>query len=668
MNANAPFSKYVMSLAFPLILCPASAHTGDDWADGVLTKIQDLQYRETLNDPFSNQNQTDRSQEARPTPSSCLRHPLACAFDLYEKKGLFEATMGGYKRSNSAIDGFFNRTAVFTDANVFVTLTTLIYLMDASQHLGKDLSDLIDPAVDAIADFHDRNTPNASLLGFWEQEFINDYWVTFSTNGNRLVEDVDAVETVLRDACELIFSVEDCKAHFPGYPGGIADTYLPSDTDDTSENLSVGALLTERRTDPSYQAAYQAWRSHNSPANVKAALGQIMHYAYDADGESIARNLIDPRTYYFLSRFYERGAARDTRIPTTWLLDDEQVLAEHYRGRDKWPTPHLALHNVNDIDPIELGHFVAAVARLDRSGLLAEAIAGDETFADDLGQVVHNATAYIVYLISNDVPYLRPDILAPYYAYAEQAYEALANFVAATQGYTPKLPQLAKAAELARNTMEGIGTAQLVAHHVESGGSGQVPQVYWEGILRNREIDGTEIVRDRAFSTAAAVSALLDTWTESAPDGGLRWRQGADVFVTETLVPEAINFIKQTAMDPLQPLTAIAFVGATSIATSAIYRYPANHYSYLDGEKILAKDCVVNECPTAVYGVLGFIPREQYKELLAKGPFDFGPTPEKAEDWGTSGTEARIWRSEAQAYALALKVVAQFEQIENDAS
>ena len=664
---NGPLRLLFASL---LLSSPALSFADEPWTTSVLKEIRDRQYQETLNDPFLAERRPDLAQTiVHPTPSSCLRHPVACVVDLYEKRGLFESTMGLYKRSDSAVDGYFNKIAQFTDANIFVTLTTLIYLLDANQYLQEDISDLIDPAVEAISDFQDQNMPDASLLGFWEQSFINNSWVTFAANEKRLAEDLNDAETALRDACELIFSPKECDAHFPGYPNADGSkTFLPSDTDDTSENLSVGALLAERQTNPSYQAAYREWRDANSPAKVKAALGQIVHYAYDADGASIAGNLIDPRTYYFLSTFYDQGAALNTRIPSTWLLDDEQVAANHYRGRGKWSTPHLATHNVNDIDPIELGHFITAVARLDRSGLLEEAIAGDETFAQDLGKIVYNATVYLVHLISSNAPYLRPDILAPYYAYSEQAYEALANLVAATRGYTPKLPQLSTVAQLARNTMERTGTNQLIAHHVDSGGSGKVPRVYWEGILKNREITGAEIVRDRAFSTAAAVSALLDTWTESAPNGKLRWRQSADSFVTDTLVPEAINFIKEAALDALQPLTTIAFVGSTSVKTSEIYRYPANHYAYLDDETIDTKDCVVNECETAVYGVLGFIPRAQYEQLLSEGPFDFGPTPVVASDWGTSGGSAYIWRSEAQAYALALKVVAQFEQIESDAS
>ena len=672
MKVIIPINLSATLLVLALLFSPAVAYSDNAWTDIVLKKIKDRQYQETLNDPFSGEeeNEADSGEETNPTPTSCLRHPIACVVDLYEKRGLFEATIGGYKRSDSVVDGFFNKTAVFTDANGFVTLSTLIYLMNANQHLDEDISEIITPAVNAVTDFHDRNDPNASLLGFWEQKFINNFWVTWSNNSTRVAEDVNAVEAVLRDACELIFSDTDCNSHFPINPYGGAAMFIPSDSDDTSENLSVGAMLSERQNDPIYTDAYQAWRTSNPPSNVKAALEQIVHYAYDADGESKASNLIDPRTYYFLSEFYDGGAARNTRIPSTWLLDDEQVFADHYRGRGEWPTPHLSANNVNDIDPILLGHFVTAVARLDRSGLLAEAIAGDETFANDLGAIVHNATSYLVHLISSNAPYLRPDILAPYYAYPEQAYESLANIVAVTQGYTPKLPQLAEAATLARNTMEGIGTVQLVAHSIESDDSGDPSQAYWywEGILWNSEIDGAEVVRDRAFSTAAAVSALLDTWTEPAPDGGLRWRPSADFFVTNTLVPEAIKFIEDAALDPLQPLTAISFVGLTSEESSEIYRYPANHYAYLDGENIDTKDCVVNLCETEVYGVLGFIPRQEYEELLAEGPFDFGPTPEEAADWGTRSGLVVIWRSEAQAYALALKVVAQFEQIMNDAS
>lgn len=649
-----------------LVLIPVLLFAQDPWTTTVLGEIRQRQYQETLNDPFARQDRKGFADRRETTPSSCLRHPVACVADLYEKRGIIESTVGFYTRSESAVDGYFNRVAQFTDANVFVTLTTLIYLMDASRYLQEDLSDLIEPAVDAIADFHDRNTPEASLLGFWEQSLTNNSWVTFAVNEKRIAGDINAVETALRDTCELFFSEKECKARFPSFPNSDgSETFLPSDTDDTSENLSVGALLAELQTNPVYQAAYRKWRDANSASKIKAALAQIMHYAYDASGDRIAGNLIDPRTYYFLSGFYEQGAPLNTRIPSTWLLDDEQVIAKHYRGRGKWSTPHLSINNVNDIDPVELGHFVTAVARLDRSGLLKEAVAGDQHFAQELGKVAHDSIVYLAYLVSRNVPYLRPDIFAPYYAYPEQVYEALASFLAATRGYTPKLPQLDAAARLARATMEGVGTEQLMAHHVQGGGDGKAPSVYWEGILRNREITGIEVVRDRAFSTAAAVSALLDTWTESVAGGTLRWQKNADPVITETLVPQAVEFIKKSALDSSQPPTSIAFVGINSIATGEIYRYPANHYAYLDGERILSKDCVLNDCETAVYGVLGFIPRQRYLQLLAKGPFDLGPTPAQSSDWGTSGESARIWRSEAQAYGAALKVVAQFEGVQD---
>lgn len=660
--------RSILLLSLLVLWNPISAFAEAKWTSSVLEEIRQRQYQETLNDPFIREGASVLVETGSITPSSCVQHPIACVFDFYEKRGLFESTVGFYKRSENPVDGYLNKITQFTDANVFVTLTSLIYLMDANQYLGADISDLIAPAVDAIRDFHDRNNPGASLLGFWEQSLVNNAWVTYAVNEQRIAEDINGAETTLRDACELIFSTRECEDHFPGFPNSDgSETFLPPDTDDTSENLSVGALLSELQSNPAYRAAYQEWRDANSDAKIKSALAQIMHYAYDASGESIATNLIDPRTYYFLSGFYQSGSAPSTRIPTTWLLDDEQVIANHYRGRGRWPTPHLSLNNVNDIDPIELGHFVTAVARLDRSGLLMEAMAGDERFAEELGKLAHDSVLYLVYLISHNVPYLRPDILAPYYAYPEQLYEALASFLAVTQGRTPKLPQLSAAAQLARDTMKRVGTDQLIAHHLQGDGRRGTPSVYWEGKLKNREITGVEVVRDRAFATSVAVSALLDIWTVSAADGTLVWHEDVDASVRDTLVPQAITFIKKAALDPSQPLTAIAFVGSNSIQTSEIYRYPANYYAYLDGERIIAKDCVVNECETAVYGVLGHIPRHAYLQLVAKGPFDFGPTPAKSVDWGTSGESARIWRSEAQAYGLALKVVAQFERI-RDAS
>ena len=636
---------------FAMTISSSALAADDQWMDTVINKIEERQYQETINDPFVSQSPT--------APSFDCKFILSCAFDLYERKGLFEAAIGGYTRSDNPVDTLFNEIAQIPDADIFVTLTSLIYLIDGGRYTQKDIANLVTPAVAAIGSFHDKNHPSASVLGFWEQKLINNTWIAYTANAIKLGEDANAVEVVLRDACEAFFSAAECQAHFPGLPGaGGESNFVPSDTDDTSENLSVGALLALNQNDPAYGPAFQMWMANNPPAKIKAALAKIMQYAYSGGGSSVANNLIDPRTYYFLSGFYET-LPTSARLPVTWLLNNEEVLENHYNGREEWPTPHLALYNVNDIDPIEVGHFITAVARLDRSGLLAQAAAGDMVFVNALEQIVYDATRYLIYLVSIDAAYSRPDILANYYAYPEQLYEVLGNFAAVTSGYVSQLPQLHAAGIAASAVMEGSGTSQLINHFEVD--PEKPDEIYWEGVLKNKETTGGYYVRDRVYATATAVSALLDSLTHEVTPGHPEWKPSVNVAITDVIVPNAISFLKRQTLE--RTPSSIAFVGTTTYQSNEIYRYPANNYAYLDGEPLASKDCVVNKCPTETYGVLGHIPRTEYVTLLAQGPFDFGPTPTQASAWGTSGASAYIWRSEPQAYALVLKVVAQFEKI-----
>ena len=76
---------------------------------------------------------------------------------------------------------------------------------------------------------------------------------------------------------------------------------LPADFDDTFVNIGLGALLHDSQT--KFPNAHKAWQDANR--NVSSAFRALKRYAYRPLSADTGVNTIDPRTYFYMYKFFE---------------------------------------------------------------------------------------------------------------------------------------------------------------------------------------------------------------------------------------------------------------------------------------------------------------------------------------------------------------------------
>ena len=72
---------------------------------------------------------------------------------------------------------------------------------------------------------------------------------------------------------------------------------IPPDFDDTYLNLGLGATLSKLKYQ--YPKTYTNWLQNNS--NIDHLVEITVKYAYEPFSNDLNKNLIDPRTYFYVS-------------------------------------------------------------------------------------------------------------------------------------------------------------------------------------------------------------------------------------------------------------------------------------------------------------------------------------------------------------------------------
>ncbi len=162
-------------------------------------------------------------------------------------------------------------------------------------------------AVETLTTFQDHNLPpDTPIYTFWKQisEVTNGttYWKAWPTNIADPLEEQESFAHVVIKLLEdldlnfLVPYVNDV-IEFPDII--LAAFTIPSDVDDSSVNLALGALLQEQST--FFQNASQTWINGNQ--NISKLVDTYIKYSYRPLSGNFDQTTIDPRTFYWIREF-----------------------------------------------------------------------------------------------------------------------------------------------------------------------------------------------------------------------------------------------------------------------------------------------------------------------------------------------------------------------------
>jgi hypothetical protein len=182
-------------------------------------------------------------------------------------------------------------------------------------------------ALTAIGGCSNKNDGKSSLeRTFWPQYYNSTYniWQQSPINiKNVVLNFVEVVEPLIKIAKELgLDKLVKFLTNIDGIKGFATVFSIPPDFDDTYLNVGIGALLKSVSTIYPYE--YNNWIANNT--GLESLVNSTVKYSFDPFDESINKNIIDPRTYFY-SRFYLNEAKKNNKsvsLITTWIQNIEE--------------------------------------------------------------------------------------------------------------------------------------------------------------------------------------------------------------------------------------------------------------------------------------------------------------------------------------------------------
>lgn len=584
------------------------------------------------------------------------------AVQQWDKQAGLYASYVHINLSGGEFQTFFRHNFQIFDNNFFVTawvMESLIHSHDLNPASFNLPATAISSALNAELTYYDKNNPNTTLVTFWPQKAVKGYYQASPQNLEALFGDVDAARRAALKLCEQKYSVSQCEAFINKFMPADSLTdmedafHIPSDTDDSSLNLSLGATLYLHRHDPLFSTAYQQWQQANPVANIKSALEIYIENAYQPDSANTDNNLIDPRSFYAMHGYAFDTSTQHFPLLTTWtekLSDEKKQVASGM----KMPVVAMPL-NDNNVDPSVQANFIYAMTLLDQTGLLKQVVAGDADFHKQLDQLIVNSASYIAYVIQNDLTLKRPDITITYYPSKYNLYWFASRITAAYQQSPGEDAGVKQAVATLSNVLQHEATTALLKTATQYGGA-----VYWDDFLGDGDTDPTThqpYAEDRLFSTAVAVNALLNIWTDQH-----QWLSNTPDAV-KTDVSSAVAFLKSNILTTHYRKDNAFFSGSVKGMDSLPFVYPANYYQYLDGRSYTPGSQMPDD-PSLIFSLQKqLIPSASaYDEMVKQSHFGF-PTPTTFSGFNDPKGGFPYWSAPALTYAFTLEAIEAFDKL-----
>ena len=245
------------------------------------------------------------------TPLSLNHFNVDCLY-----KGLFRSDIRLNFAGNPVLQTLRDGLASVFDNDMFSSGWIITALLEANLYgKGAPVFDAkrLDLALSAISEYNNKNDLNnkqSVVRTFWQQHLneTSGLWYQQPTN-------IRSVTLFLKDAFDFIpwkqiesllkslgltkweQIVEKIEHDGGEVPQDLLDVFcIPPDFDDTYLNLGMGATLS--KLTQFYPDIYASWLRNNS--NIDHLVDVTVKYAYEPFNEDINKNLIDPRTYFYV--------------------------------------------------------------------------------------------------------------------------------------------------------------------------------------------------------------------------------------------------------------------------------------------------------------------------------------------------------------------------------
>eukprot|EP01120_Amphizonella_sp_Union-15-10_P013124 TRINITY_DN6057_c0_g1_i1.p1 TRINITY_DN6057_c0_g1~~TRINITY_DN6057_c0_g1_i1.p1 ORF type:complete len:627 (-),score=103.35 TRINITY_DN6057_c0_g1_i1:45-1925(-) len=505
------------------------------------------------------------------------------------------------------------RDVKFFDNNMFVTnwVTQVLLEFDEFGIISVPPSQ-ISLSINTLVQFRDKNLPKAytePLYSFWQQILQNGTWTAWPTNiAEPLVEyeDLGSVIIEFLKSIGLGFLVPTVKTIFEGLPKFLLSAFIiPPDTDDSSCNLALGALLS--RSKDRFSDSWNVWYSENS--NFSSLAREYVLYSYKPFATDLDDNEIDPRTYFWLKDFIWLENA-PLYLVATWLQDISEDRKE-FSGV-KMP------FNCNNVDLS-----VSANTIFGLSSTLVEKIGNPEQWFNRPLQKLYNDTGRMLgWAIKSGAVLSRPDLALLYYPPIYDFYWFVSRTVFLLNN-EPTLPfsVMLDVRDYLTNAMRNEGTQQLISSSQLD--SKNQDWSYWDDFLG----DGDTIfgfsenrAEDRLFSTSVAVNALIDTWSESSSTCSRKWLPQTPIEV-KNLVDRAVNFLQEFILGTQYLKENAFFSGSVKSSDCLPFGYPTNFQQYVNGTKLPPNPGSSYISDDLINVVSGVISKPDYLKMLNETHF-----------------------------------------------
>ncbi|OWF43412.1 uncharacterized protein LOC110459787 isoform X1 [Mizuhopecten yessoensis] len=520
---------------------------------------------------------------------------------------------------------------------------------------------MIDSAVEAIGNFHNRNYNfTNSIMTFWPQVY-NATTRTFQSTPSNLLQLLQLADTFpvkLIEDLMKIFGLKDMEQvveHLIQEKDMFSRAFhIPPDFDDTFVNLGLGALL--RNAQESYPQSWKQWQIQNS--NVTSALHALRKYAYRPSSTNPDVNTIDPRTYFYMRSFLSEHHDENLALVPTWIQNTREAMQGDKKGVSM-------PFSVNNVDVTVAANAIYGLT----SGLLSNII-DDVEFDADLQRIYLNTSSLIAHELSYNFS-SRPDLALTYYPSKHECYWFVARTLSLMQRYllnnneTDTLPfPVMNTVKLAfENTLKREVTPEILKASKDDFEG----RIYWDNFLGDGDInsDNSSVVRaeDRIFTTAMVVNTLIDVWTVYNQSAfRLEWLPGVSPQLNDT-IKRAVAWLTDFSLGPTYKPWNTFFSGSGKGLKSLPFWYPANRIEYMNGTAV--NSSVIPHGVNFLIGISGYVPDEKYNAMLkvphfgVMTPTDFPGFNDPTEPHGFFP----FWSSDSYTYSATLMALSKYTNI-----
>ena len=619
------------------------------------------------------------------------------------QKGLYKSFVRmNLKGKASAIRPFFK----IPDNNAFVTMFVNQFKLEAlenNSHVKLDEESYKD-ALKAISTHKDHNRNGEAIYRFWNQKPIDGNSVSWPENMAIPLTQADLLLNALSPVANLLpkkigeIDRENVKK-FVNFPAGMLQGFcIPADSDDTFVNLGLMARMAAH-SDSLPEMSNQRQVSKIA----KQATNELVKYAYRPFADDKDYNLIDSRTYHWLSDFIYEEKKRSTFnlrkpnlcLPTTWL----QNYSENKISFKKKESMPFGVNNVDGSVAANVLFGITSAYLLEKRDEKQKIGANNnsrnntkestpcvapelEWFDNNVKKMYLDTSKMLAWILKKDLMSHKEksrEILMYYpsvydfYYFTARVNHLLENpEIISSKNRLPNEKVLSYAKKELGNALRGPATEQLLRKCKIKDGKWAV----WDDKLGDSDTDvwgrPQPKADDRLFSTSGALNALLDIWTTSEPLNNTKanqtkifkrkWRADVPLKVKETILAGS-RFLKDHVSKESYgglSLDNVFFSGSTHAGLPMAR--PCNVREDLNGKE-LPKDAPFPDIPTPklgghVHGVAGVIPKDNYKmmlkELKKNGYYNPSAAEQKMDSEGALKTPFPFWSSPSITMGLTM--------------